>query len=340
VTFFFETMSDRKKDHINLAFQSRIDQSKGDRRFDYEPMLSAHPHEKPKLFGFAGKFMRLPLWVSSMTGGTQLAGAINHNLARACAEFGMGMGLGSCRMLLDGDTHLKDFDVRHIIGDEQPLFANLGICQLEKLLLSNQSHRVTELVGKLKADGIIIHVNPLQEAFQPEGDRLAHAPIDLIEWFLRETSLRVVVKEVGQGMGPQSLARLMMLPIEAIEFGALGGTNFSLLEMMRHDEAFAEAMQPFASVGHTADDMLHNVNAFVAENSGVRCHQLIISGGITSVLHGHHLVKSSKIPAVFGMGAMFLKYAMDDYQALQTYVKRLEYGWMLAESYLRRKEGA
>jgi len=55
-------------------------------------------------------------------------------------------------------------------------------------------------------------------------------------------------------------------------------------------------------------------------------------------LHGHHLVKTSKLPAVFGMGAMFLKYAMDDYQALQTYLKRLEYGWMLAESFLRRRE--
>lgn len=332
-------MKDRKKDHIKLAFQSRVDNHQADKRFNYEPMLSAHPQSAPQPFAFAGKTMRLPLWVSSMTGGTQLAGIINRNLAQACREFGMGLGLGSCRILLDDTTHLKDFDVRHIIGDEQPLYANLGICQLEKMLVGNQTSRITQLVEQLKADGIIIHVNPLQEAFQPEGDRLTHSPIDLIEWFLSETSLRVIVKEVGQGMGPQSLARLMALPIEAIEFGALGGTNFSLLEMLRHDEAFASAMQPFASVGHSADEMLHTINGLVAENAAIRCQQLIISGGITSVLHGHHLVKTSKTLAVFGMGAMFLKHATDDYANLQTYVKRLEYGWMLAEAFLKRNDG-
>lgn len=330
-------MSDRKKDHLKLAFQSRIEKAGADSRFDYEPMLSAHPNHPPEPFAFAGKTMRLPVWVSSMTGGTDLAGTINRNLAQACREFGMGMGLGSCRILLDDAAHLADFDVRHILGDEQPLYANLGICQLEKLMLDRQLHRVDELVAMLNADGIIIHVNPLQEAFQPEGDRLTLPPIELIERFLNETSLRVIVKEVGQGMGPESLARLMALPLEAVEFGALGGTNFSMLEMLRHDEAFASAMEPFANVGHTADEMLHATNAIVAENSGIRCHQLIISGGITSVLHGHHLVKQSRIPAVFGMGAMFLKHATTDYATLRRYVERLQYGWMLAEAFLRRR---
>ena len=158
-------MSDRKKDHLKLAFQSRIEKTGADSRFDYEPMLSAHPNHPPEPFAFAGKTMRLPVWVSSMTGGTDLAGTINRNLAQACREFGMGMGLGSCRILLDDAAHLADFDVRHILGDEQPLYANLGICQLEKLMLNHQLHRVDELVAMLNADGIIIHVNPLQEAF-------------------------------------------------------------------------------------------------------------------------------------------------------------------------------
>ncbi|MFT3738811.1 MAG: isopentenyl-diphosphate delta-isomerase [Breznakibacter sp.] len=330
-------MSDRKKDHINLAFQSRIEKGKADNRFDYEPMLSAHPRQLPQPFSFAGKTMRLPVWVSSMTGGTALAGNINRNLAQACREFGMGMGLGSCRVLLDDASHLADFDVRRILGDEQPLYANLGICQLEKLLTGHQLHRIDQMVEMLRADGLIIHVNPLQEAFQPEGDRLLHSPIELIEWFLKETKLRIIVKEVGQGMGPQSLAKLMALPIEAIEFGALGGTNFSLLEMLRHDETVASAMEPFAHIGHTADEMLCTINALVAENSAVRCKQLIISGGITSVLHGHHLVKLSQTPAVFGMGAMFLKHATSGYDTLRQYVEQLQYGWMLAEAFLKRR---
>jgi len=115
----------RKRDHIELAFQSQINEGLLDKRFYYEPLLAGHPkHGSYPSFQFLGKTMRVPLWVSSMTGGTQLAHTINHNLARACREFGMGMGLGSCRSLLYTDDTLADFNVRKIIGDDLPLFAN------------------------------------------------------------------------------------------------------------------------------------------------------------------------------------------------------------------------
>ena len=74
-----------------------------------------------------------------MTGGTALAKTINTNLARACNEFGMGMGLGSCRMLLENEAHFADFDMRDIIGDDLPFYANIGIAQLEQML-ENKSH--------------------------------------------------------------------------------------------------------------------------------------------------------------------------------------------------------
>jgi len=79
---------------------------------------------------FLGKILKVPMWVSSMTGGTAQARNINTNLARACREFGMGMGLGSCRILLQNDEHLPDFDMRNVIGDELPFYANIGIVQL------------------------------------------------------------------------------------------------------------------------------------------------------------------------------------------------------------------
>ncbi|HKK68421.1 MAG TPA: hypothetical protein VJ946_09415, partial [Bacteroidales bacterium] len=177
-------MSDRKKDHIDLAFSSRTEISDADRRFYYEPLLAAHHNGRFELFSFAGKSMQLPMWVSSMTGGTEKAGTINRNLATACGEFGMGMGLGSCRSLLEDDQHLADFDVRPYMGNDVPLYANLGIAQLEKLVENKQEELVEKLVEKLSADGIIIHINPLQEAFQPEGDFLRTPPIETIEAFL------------------------------------------------------------------------------------------------------------------------------------------------------------
>jgi isopentenyl-diphosphate delta-isomerase len=328
-------MEERKRDHINLAFESLVDSKEADTRFCYEPMLAAHPKEEPLPFSFAGKQMNLPIWISSMTGGTSKARAINRNLARACGQFGMGMGLGSCRILLDEPSHFPDFDVRDLIGDDFPLYANLGICQLESLLNENRVQLIDELITDLRADGIIIHVNPLQEAFQPEGDRLNHPPIELIESFLAQTSHRVIVKEVGQGIGPDSLARLLSLPLQAIEFGALGGINFSLLELSRGSMEYRAAMAPFVKVGHTAADMVTLVNRIVHEKGEPVCRELIISGGINSLLDGYYLTNISSLHSVFGMGSAFLKHAMGDYRNLEEYVKGLQKGWHLAGSFLR-----
>lgn len=326
-------MSDRKKEHIERAFSSRTEKSEADGRFHYEPLLAAHHDGRFETFSFAGKTMRLPMWVSSMTGGTEKAGTINRNLATACGEFGLGMGLGSCRTLLESDSHLSDFDVRQYMGDKAPLYANLGIAQMEKLVENKLEEQVENLVEKLKADGIIIHINPLQEAFQPEGDFLKTPPIETIEAFLFRTDLRVIVKEVGQGMGPASLQRLLKLPLEAIEFGALGGTNFTRLELSRQTRGHNSHFDTFGRVGHTAAEMTGFVNQII-EQETVNCRQLIISGGITNVPDGYYLTQKSKLNAVFGMGSAFLKHAMGDYQDLAVFIKQLEQALGIARNFL------
>ena len=327
-------MTDRKKDHIDLAFSSRTESTEADRRFHYEPMLSAHHDGIFKDFKFAGKSMTLPIWVSSMTGGTQRAGTINRNLATACGEFGMGMGLGSCRSLLDDNTHFPDFDVRQYMGDSAPLYANLGIAQVEKLIATGTEEKAESLVDKLKADGLIIHINPLQEAFQPEGDVLKVPPIDTVEAFSSKTNLRIIVKEVGQGIGPASMERLLALPLEAIEFGALGGTNFSKLELSRVAGGKSSHFDAFGRIGHTAAEMTTFVNEIVKKSS-TNCQQLIISGGITNIPDGYYLIQQSKLKAVFGMGSAFLKHAMDDYATLQAFVNQLKKALGIAQNYLR-----
>lgn len=329
-------MTDRKKDHIDLAFSSRIEASDADSRFHYEPMLAAHHDGQFEDFKFAGKSMTLPIWVSSMTGGTQRASTINRNLATACGEFGMGMGLGSCRSLLDDDTHFPDFDVRQYMGGSAPLYANLGIAQIEKLIATGTEEKAESLVDQLKTDGLIIHVNPLQEAFQPEGDVLKVPPIDTIESFLSKTNLRIIIKEVGQGMGPASLERLLALPLEAIEFGALGGTNFSKLELSRITGSKPSHFDAFGKIGHTAAEMTGFVNDIVSKQP-TKCEQLIISGGITNVPDGWYLTQQSKLKSVFGMGSTFLKHAMDDYSNLQSFVEQLRIALGIAQNFIINK---
>jgi isopentenyl-diphosphate Delta-isomerase len=331
-----ESLETRKKDHIDLAFKSQTGMPEIDRRFHYEPMLAAHPKKGLQPFTFLGREHSVPMWVSSMTGGTKLAGTINRNLARACREFGMGMGLGSCRIILNDNTYFDDFNMRPIIGPDMPLWANLGIAQIEELLEEGKVSLATALVEKLEADGLIIHVNPMQEWFQPEGDVLKHPPIDTIKRFMDKFKHPLIVKEVGQGIGPESLRALLQLPLQAIEFAAFGGTNFARVELLRDENAEATLFEPLSYIGEDALTMVESVNTIIATEKPV-CGELIISGGIKNFLDGYYLVKKSKLPAIYGMASTFLKYAKEDYDQLHTFVEGQVKGLEMAYAYLSVK---
>lgn len=332
-------MENRKKDHIDLAFASQTLVSDIDTRFVYEPMLSAHPQNGIPETDFLGKSLRLPIWVSSMTGGTRLAGIINRNLARACREFGMGMGLGSCRILLEDRKHFSDFDMRDLIGPEYPLLANLGIAQLEVMAEDRQLDRVHQLVSDLRADGLVIHVNPFQEWFQPEGDLLKKPALESIEALLAESPYPVMVKEVGQGMGYESLRALLKLPLAAIEFGAFGGTNFSRVELLRSSKEQQELYEPFARTGHDALQMVQMVNHLVEkEGKAVRCRQLVVSGGVKNFLDGYYLIGKSSLPALYGQASAFLRVARDNYESLQEFMQHQVRGLQLAYAFLRIRD--
>jgi len=326
---------DRKSDHIELAFRSQTEGSLADERYYYEPALSGHPpFEQVMPIAFGNKTLSYPLWISSMTGGTRKARHINTNLARACREFGLGLGLGSCRKLVDHPETLPDFDMREVIGSALPLFANLGIAQIEAWLESGQEKHIQSIVDQLQADGLIVHLNPFQEFMQPEGDRYRHPPVDTIKNLLDRFEFPVIVKEVGQGMGPASLEALLKLPLLAIEFGAFGGTNFSLLELQRHQAVHAEELLPLTRVGHTAAEMVRFCND-LASQGPVACSNLIISGGIRHFLDGYALIRQSVLPAIYGQASGFLAHAQSDYEGLRQYVKTQLRGLQLAQAFLK-----
>ena len=326
--------SDRKLEHIKLALDSQTKLTEQDQRFNYEPMLAAHPENLDLSINFLGKTMRTPIWVSSMTGGTGVAQTINRNIARVCREFGMGMGLGSCRKIIFDKTHWNDFNFRDEIG-EQPFWANLGVAQIEELLASKNIQAVVDMVGELRADGLIVHVNPLQEWFQPEGNRLKQSPLQTIQQLLTQVDFKIIVKEVGQGFGPESLRQLLALPLEAIEFGAYGGTNFAKLEMLRDDQQKLEANLPFAFVGQSANQMVDSVNQILKENPNPACHQLIISGGIQNALDGYYLTSKSQLPAIFGMASAVLKHASVSYESLSAFLENQIQALQLANAFLK-----
>ncbi len=227
--------------------------------------------------------------------------------------------------------------MRSIIGDDLPLWANLGIAQIQELIDSKRIDTAIKMVEQLRADGLIIHVNPMQEWFQPEGDILTVSPLETIERFLEKFPLPVIVKEVGQGMGPESLRALLRLPLQAIEFAAFGGTNFARVELLRDENASQSLFEPLSRIGEDAPTMVALVNRIVADESPL-CKELIISGGIKNFLDGYYLIRKSSLPAIYGMASGFLKHAQGDYDQLREFVHAQVKGLEMAYSYLSIRE--
>lgn len=328
--------SSRKSDHIELAFQSAVAKDQLNNRFNYEPMFSGHGQDTDLSINFLGKELKCPIWISSMTGGTEKAKVINKNLAKICGKFGMGMGLGSCRQLLFDDSRIHEFDIRDELNN-QPFYANLGIAQIEKLLQEKEEYRIDDLLKTLSADGLIIHINPLQEWMQPEGDRYKIPPIETIKTLLQKAEYPIVVKEVGQGFGPRSINELLKLPIKALDLAGFGGTNFSKLELLRSDKIRYNAFKEVYNLGHSCEEMLEIINnLYLNEGEDLSCKQIIFSGGIRNFLDGYYFISKSKMKSIYAQASGFLKYATD-YESLLDHVECQIEGLKMANSFLTIK---
>ena len=178
--------------------------------------------------------LRAPFVVSAMTGGTDEAGEINRRLARAAAEHGVALVLGSGRRLLEDPALLRTYRPE---PDERPplLLANLGAAQVRG---RHGPARAEQLVDLLDADGLSIHLNPLQEAVQPEGQPDFTGVLDGIAAAAARLAPRpVVVKEVGFGLDAADVKALRAGGVAAVDVAGAGGTNWALIEGRRDPRA-------------------------------------------------------------------------------------------------------
>jgi len=319
----------RKMAHLELASRAQTGAEHLDRRFNYEPMFFAHENVSSTEVNFLHFKLDFPLWISSMTGGTAEAFTINQNLSKLAGKYGLGLGLGSCRPLLESDERLRDFDLRN--NTAGPLFANLGLAQVEELVLSNRSSTIHELVKRLQVDGLMIHINPLQEWFQPAGDRFKQSPLVTINRFLETSRYPIFVKEVGHGIGPKSLEALLSMGIAGIEFGAFGGTNFSKLEMLRSEGQVIKSN--FINVGHSSEEMIEFLNSMTLGNK-----EFIISGGIKDPLDALYLQNKFKKKALIGMAHSFLAPARVSFESLEKYFLEFKEAYVYGKQLLEVKE--
>lgn len=183
-------------------------------------------HTQTHIFG---KTLNTPLLISSMTGGTAEARAINRTLAEAAQAVGMAMGLGSQRAAIEDASLADTFRVRDVAPDI-PLFANLGAVQLNYGYGLAHCQRAVDMI---EADALILHFNAIQEAVQPEGDGNFAGLLGKIEAICRQLPVPVIAKEVGWGFSREAARQLADAGVAAIDVAGAGGTSWSQVEMHR-----------------------------------------------------------------------------------------------------------
>ncbi len=218
-----------------------------------------------------GKRLSAPLLISSMTGGTGAAGPINRNLALAAQAAGVAMGVGSQRAALEDPALAETFKLRDVAPDIV-LLANIGAVQLNYGYDVDACRRAVDMIA---ADALILHLNTIQEAVQPEGDVNFAGLLGRIEQVVRALPVPVIAKEVGWGISGDVARRLADVGVAAIDVAGAGGTSWSQVEMHRAKSERQRAVAAaFVGWGIPTAESLRQVRA------AAPAVRLIASGGL------------------------------------------------------------
>lgn len=246
---------------------------------------------------FLGRTLTMPLMIGAMTGGTDRADRINLTLAEAAEKAGVALAIGSQRASLETG---RDQSGLRKAAPSIPLIGNLGAVQIARKGGVDLARRA---VDAIQADALAIHLNPLQEITQPEGDRDWSGIEKAITAVVEALPCPVIVKEVGAGISADVAARLNAHGVYAVDCAGLGGTNWTRIEAMRRDDQ-GETHQPFLDWG------IPTIEAILAIRETMPQIRLIASGGVR---HGLDLARAYWLGAeIVAAAGPFLKAAEDE----------------------------
>ena len=241
----------RKREHIDTVLSEDV-RAKGvttgfERfQFDHVALPELALADVDLSLALWNRRLAAPLLISSMTGGTAAARDINMRLAQAAQTLGLAMGVGSQRAALEDATLAETYRVRRAAPDIL-LFANLGAVQLNRGFGIDEAMRAVEMI---EADALILHLNPLQEAVQPEGDRDFRDLAAKIAQVARALPVPLIVKEVGNGISAPVARRLAECGVAAVDVAGAGGTSWSEVEAYRSRDTVArQVAHEFAGWG-------------------------------------------------------------------------------------------
>ncbi len=305
---------DRKNDHIKINLENQVQSALTSGFENYRFIHNALPEidfkEVDSSQSIFGKTASLPLMISSMTGGTDRAAEINRRLAECAQKYGIVMGVGSQRAAIDNPSLARTFQIRNY-APSILLFANLGLVQFNYGYSLSEAQQAVDMIG---ADALILHLNPLQEAIQINGDTDFRKLLSKIENIVKSVNVPVIIKEVGWGISSEIMRKLESTGIAAIDVAGAGGTSWSQVERFRlSDEKDIQVAEAFIDWGiPTAQALQDAVNLPFNID-------LIASGGIKS---GMDVAKAIALGAkLVGMAGVLLKKAVESSQALDDEVE-------------------
>lgn len=307
----------RKDQHIAINLEKDVNSSlqTGFEKwsFQHQALPEINLAEVRTNTSFLGKDIAMPLLISSMTGGTETGDRINIALAEAAQETGISLGIGSQRAQLEkgGGTFTDSLRKK---APTALLFANIGAVQLNYGFSVGECQRAVDM---LEADALILHLNPLQEALQPEGQTDFSGLAAKIGAVSRALPVPVIVKEVGWGISLQTARRLIEVGVAAIDVAGAGGTSWSEVEKYR-----SKSDRYFRIASRFRDWGIPTAQAVKQMRDGMPGVPLIASGGIRS---GLEVAKSIALGAnMAGIAGPFLAAANESTEVVVSLIKDLQ----------------
>ena len=273
-------ISDRKRDHVDLTLNKPVEYQKS---AGFERIQFRH-HALPEVDfqsintegSLFGKTYSFPLFISSMTGGYDEATRWNTQIAEFCEANQLPFGIGSQRAMLEQKELTDSFSVVRKVAPKTAIFSNIGGVQLIGGL-SIKSMKL--LIDSIEADGVIVHLNPLQEIIQKEGDRNFKGVLQGIKQLVHDSPVPVIVKETGAGISGEVAQILLEIGVKGIDVAGSGGTSWSKVEDFRDEST--KTPEFLLEWGIPTTQCLKEIAPFKSSQT----FTLIASGGIRSVDH-------------------------------------------------------
>lgn len=307
----------RKTDHLQICLHEEVESRSVTAGFEcYRLEHVALPDLAPTDIdlgtNFLGRHLRAPFLISPMTGGTAQAGEINRRLAEAAEILGVAMGVGSQRAAIEDPQLASTYQVR-AVAPHIVLLANLGAVQLNYGYGLDECRRAVEMIG---ADALVLHLNPLQEYLQGEGNRDFRSLLPKIERICRGLGAPVVVKEVGWGLAPDIVRALFAVGVSAVDVAGAGGTSWARVEAFRTTAAEARRLaHVFDCWGLPTAEAIREARAVAPTGA-----PLIGSGGIRN---GLQAAKAIALGAdLVGMALPLLRPATVSAEAVLDYLQQ------------------